>query len=118
MRFITVLFHVGRRQFCIWIVGKRGSSGRESLIVATSNAGSASAGIGFGGAGNSGMVHAVSAVARIRLNGTVCNCVHVPASEFPSAVNLPSYVPLIPEKETLIFPFCTAIELLGMLAGP
>src|SRR5215475_7616836 len=101
MRFITDLFHVSRRRFCICIVGKRWSSGRESLIVATSNAGFASAAIGLGGAGGSGMVHAVSAVARIKLRGTVPNCVHVPASEFPSPLNFPSYVAPVPGKKIL-----------------
>src|SRR5262245_46623576 len=101
MRFITDLFHVNRRRFCICIVGKRWSSGREILIVTTSNAGVASAAIGSGGAGGSGIAHAVSAVARISVSGTVCNAVHVPASEFPSALNFPSYAIPVAGKEIL-----------------
>src|SRR5262249_46612336 len=118
MRFITDLFHVKKRRFCIWMVGKRWSSGRESLIVATSKTGFASTAIGFGEAKGSGIPHAVSAVARVKLSAMACPCVHVPASEFPSALSFPSYVPLIPENEILMFASCTVTELLGMLPGP
>src|SRR5215469_2928066 len=113
MRFITDLFHVNRRRFCIWIVGERGSSGRESLIVATSNAGFASVAIGFGGAGGSGIAHAVSAVARISVSGTVCNAVHVPASEFPSALSFPSYAIPFAGKEILTLASCGVNVALG-----
>src|SRR5262245_56539121 len=101
MRFITVLFHVKIRRFCVWMVGKRWSSGRESLIVATSNAGFASAAIAFGGAGGSGIAHAVSGVARISVSGMFCSAVHVPASEFLSGLNFPSYAIPFAGKEIL-----------------
>src|SRR5690242_17385795 len=100
------------------MVGNRWSSGREALIVATSKTGFASAAIGFGGAAGSGIAHAVSAVARIKVNGMACACVHVPASEFPSGLSLPSYVPLIPENEILIVASCTVTELLAIPAAP
>jgi len=45
-------------------------SGRLGLMVATSNFGSASAAIGFSFDGGSGMVHAVSGVARVRFKGS------------------------------------------------
>src|SRR5215467_13156825 len=114
MRFITDLFHVKRRRGCVCIVGKRESSGRESLIVTTSNAGFASAGIGFGGTGGSGIAHAVSAVARISVSGTVCNAVHVPASEFPSALNFPSYAIPFAGKEILMLASCGVKVALGV----
>src|SRR5690349_5930329 len=114
MRFITVLFHANRRRFCICIVGKRWSSGGESLIVATSNAGFASAAIGFGGAAGSGMVQAVSVVARTRLNGMVRNCVHDPAREFPSLLNFASYVPPVPGNEILTLASCAVNGALGV----
>src|SRR5215831_16989043 len=113
MRFITDLFHVKRRRGCVCIVGKRGSSGRESLIVTTSNAGFASAAIAFGGAGGTGMVHAVSAVARISVSGTVCNAVHVPAREFPSSLNFPSYAIPFAGKEILTLTSCGVNVALG-----
>src|SRR5262245_54070230 len=118
MRFITDLFHVNRRRFCIWIVGKRWSSGRESLIVTTSNAGFASAAIGFCGAGGSGMLHAVPAVARTSVSETVCNPVHVPASEFPSPLNFPLYVTPFAGKEILTLASCGVNVALGVAADP
>ena len=45
-------------------------AGSLGLIVATSKAGFASAAIGFGGGGGSGMVHAVSGVAFVNLRGS------------------------------------------------
>ena len=66
-------------------------------MVATSNDGLASAGIGFDGGGGSGMVHAVSLVARFRFKGSgVGPWDQVPVIEFPSALSFPSYEPPIP----------------------
>src|SRR4051812_33181065 len=101
------------------MIGGRGSSGRESLIVATSNAGFASGAIGFGAGGGSGIVHAVSALARVKVNGVVCDeRVQVPIKPFPSPLNLPSYVPPIPGNTILTLESCTGAALPGMLVAP
>ena len=66
-------------------------SGLAGLIVATSNAGLASAAISFGGGGGSGIVHAVSGVARANTRGDGAPpCDQVPVIEAPSAFILPS----------------------------
>src|SRR5262245_46875759 len=64
--------------------------GSDGLIVATSNSGLAFGSIIFGGGGGSGMVHAVSGVARVRVSAVGIFCVHVPAIVFPSALSRPS----------------------------
>src|SRR5580704_13758711 len=66
-------------------------SGLLGLIVATSIPGFAPAAIALGGGGGSGMVHAVSGVARAKFRGNgEAPWVQVPAIEFPSALSFPS----------------------------
>ena len=90
MRSLTDVFTVvNRRPLSRYILP--GMLGLLGLMVATSNEGLASAAIGFGRAGGSGMVHAVSAVARFRFKGRGMGpWVQVPASVLPSALNFPS----------------------------
>jgi hypothetical protein len=62
-------------------------------MVATSNAGSAFAGIILGGGGGSGIFHAVSAVERVRLSvSPPLAPVQLPVIEFPSPLSFPTYV--------------------------
>src|SRR5437764_14924312 len=71
-----------------------GVEGLDGLIVATSNAGTASAAIGFGGGGGSGIAHAVCCVARTSSNGEFGPpCDHVPLIALPSALRFPSNLP-------------------------
>ncbi len=68
-----------------WMFGLLG------LMVATTNAGSAFFGIGFGGGSGFGMVHAVSAVARARFRGIVGPpWLQLPEIELPSELTVPS----------------------------
>ena len=70
-------------------------------MVATSNDGAASAAIGVGGLGASGISHAVSGVARRRVSGKGGPpCVHVPLMLLPSAASFPSK--LAPAMSTAI----------------
>src|SRR5258708_25762913 len=72
-----------------------GASGLLGFMVATSNIGLASAGIGLSRVGGSGIVHAVSLVARFRFRGSG-EGPWVPVIELPSVFSFPSYVPPIP----------------------
>src|SRR5271169_5239519 len=70
------------------------SLGLLGLMVATENSGFAVAGIDAGGGGGSGIVQAVSSVARTRLNGSAGPpCVHFPLMVLPSPLRVPSNVP-------------------------
>src|SRR5215475_8504986 len=103
MRSLTDVLMVVKRRFCTR-KPLPGTPGIESLIVATSNVGFASGAIAFGGGGGSGMVHAVSAVARVRFSGNVPGpCDQVPVIVFASELSFPSYVPPMPG--TVIFMF-------------
>src|ERR1700691_2220537 len=80
----------------------RGASGRLGLMVATVNSGFAVAAICTGGGGGSGMVHAVSAVARTRFSGSAGPpCVQFPFIVLPSLLRVPSNVPFNCVMETL-----------------
>src|SRR3981081_3551030 len=69
------------------------SSGLVGLMVATSNAGFASAAIGAMRGGGWGIAHSVAVVARAKLGGGgFCPCLHVPVMELSSALIVPSYV--------------------------
>src|SRR5580692_3967636 len=82
------------------------SSGLLSLMVATSNTGSASAGIVFR-TGASGIVHAVWLVARVRVRGYGRGpWDQLPAIEFPSAFSFPSYAPPTPGTDSLTVEPC------------
>src|SRR5690348_7648501 len=86
------------------------TSGRLGLMVATSNFGSASGAIGFNFGGGSGIVHAVSGVARVRFKGNGFGpWIHVPEIEFPSPLNLPSYSPPIPGNGIFTLVPCNTI---------
>src|ERR1035438_9798209 len=76
--------------------------GAAGLMVATTNSGFAVAGIVKGGVGGSGMVQAVSSVARTRLSGSAGPpCVQFPLMVLPSPLRVPSNVPFNCMMETL-----------------
>src|ERR1700682_6403722 len=86
--------------------------GFVGLIVATSNAGDASAAIAFGRAAGSGIAHAVSLVARFRVRDSGASpWVQVPAIEVRSAFRVPSKVPPIPAIEILTVEPCRVTAL-------
>src|ERR1700722_2632700 len=87
-----------------------GASGLLGLTVATSNTGEASADIGFGRAGGSGIVHAVWLVTCVRFRGSgPAPCVQVPVIEVASVLSLPSYMPPIPATDIFTVELCRVI---------
>src|ERR1700730_9818834 len=79
-----------------------GSSGLLGLMVATSKVGEAFASMGGSLGVGGGIVHSVSGVARVKLRGRGLGpWLQLPVIDFPSALNLPSYVP--PAAVTDIF---------------
>ncbi len=72
------------------------------MMVATVNSGFALAGIDAGGGGGSGIVQAVSSVARTRLSGSAGPpCVNFPLMVLPSPLRVPSNVPFNGVMENL-----------------
>src|SRR5262245_12592520 len=86
------------------VIAWPGVSGLLGLIVATSNAGFQSAGLGVRG-GGAGGVHAASAVTFLRSSlADPGPCDHVPSIEPASGASGPSNVPLMPGKTIFTTP--------------
>lgn len=94
------------------LIPKPGLSGFDGLTVATSTPGAAFGSIICRGGRVSGMVQAVSAVARVSTSGAVeDSCVQTPSSVFPSALTRPSQTPSFWSNDILMRAPVTVIAL-------